>query len=86
MACHVMAICHVTVICHVNAMAVCLQFKFTERLIRQALMMIAPSDLGELSPEEAILLHHQFRVLAALTHYSSELLAFIQEKFYEEFK
>jgi len=39
-----------------------------------------------LEPEEVILIFHQFYILDILTSYSDSVLAFLQDKYFEEFK
>ena len=68
-----------------------------ERVVTQALVLLSTKNepqmtLAELlqqphlEPEELVLIFHQFFILDILTSYSDSVLAFLQDKYFEEFK
>lgn len=60
--------------------------QFVDRVIQQMMKLISPSRSKELSPEEALVLYHQFSVLETFLQYSPRIKVFIRSNYSEEFK
>ncbi|KAK6177718.1 hypothetical protein SNE40_015764 [Patella caerulea] len=60
--------------------------KFVDRVIRQVLDVMGPSQYDTLSPEESICLYQHFTVLLTFLEYSPRVTAFIYNSYIEEFK
>ncbi|ESO82600.1 hypothetical protein LOTGIDRAFT_223226 [Lottia gigantea] len=60
--------------------------RFVERVIKQVLHVIGPSQYEMLSPEESICLYQHLTVLLTFLEYSPRVTAFIYNTYREEFK
>lgn len=62
------------------------QEKYVERVIQQAMALISPSRIEQLSPAEAVKLYQQFSVMLIFLSYSPRVTFFIRNNYMEEFK
>ncbi|XP_064605292.1 uncharacterized protein C12orf56 homolog isoform X2 [Liolophura sinensis] len=60
--------------------------KYVERVIQQAMALISPSQVEQLSPAEAVKLYQQFSVILIFLSYSPRVTFFIRNNYMEEFK
>ncbi|XP_074644696.1 uncharacterized protein C12orf56-like isoform X2 [Tubulanus polymorphus] len=60
--------------------------EFLKPMLSQAIKLLSPSQDIELKPFDAVLVYHQFFILQTFIEYRPQVMHFIKQNFFEEFK